>query len=76
MRRLRARGQDSDDVIRRRVAVALDEMQHVSEFDFVIINKDLAAASDDLLAAVRGARLQFNPQRARHPDVFRFLELG
>lgn len=74
--RLRARGQDSDDVIARRVAAALDEIKHVSEFDFVIINRDLAVALEDLMAAVRASRLQLHYQQARYPDVFRLLELG
>jgi guanylate kinase len=73
-RRLRGRGQDSDDVIQRRVAAALGEMRHVGEFDFVIINKDLQMALDDLAAAVRAARLRVASQRARQPEMFRFLE--
>jgi guanylate kinase len=73
-RRLRGRGQDSDDVIQRRVAAALGEMRHVGEFDFVIINKDLQVALDDLAAAVRAARLRVTSQRARQPEMFRFLE--
>ncbi|HTY03926.1 MAG TPA: guanylate kinase [Rhodocyclaceae bacterium] len=73
-RRLRARGQDSDDVIQRRVAAALGEMRHVGEFDFAIINKDLRVAIDDLAAAVRAARLRVASQRARQPEMFRFLE--
>ncbi|CAB1370627.1 guanylate kinase [Denitratisoma oestradiolicum] len=72
--RLRGRGQDSDDVIQRRVAGALGEIRHVDEFDFVIINKDLQTALGDLLAAVRSTRLRLPRQRERHPDVFRFLE--
>ena len=73
-RRLRGRGQDSEGTIQRRLAGALDEMRHVKEFDFVIINNDLQAAFDDLLAAVRCSRLRFPRQLTRHPDVFRFLE--
>lgn len=73
-RRLRGRGQDSDDVIERRVAAALGEMRHVGEFDFVIINKDLQVASDDLAAAVRAARLRVASQRSRQPEMFHFLE--
>ncbi len=73
-RRLRTRGQDSEDIIQRRMMGALGEMRHVGEFDFVIINKDLQVAVEDLLAAVRSSRLRFAPQRARHPDVFRFLD--
>lgn len=73
-RRLRVRGADSEDVIARRVAGALGEMRHVAEFDFVIINKDLELALGELRAAVQAARLRFPRQRARHPDVFRFLD--
>ncbi|MBI5899243.1 MAG: guanylate kinase [Rhodocyclales bacterium] len=73
-RRLRNRGSDSEEVIARRVAGALGEMRHVAEFDFVIINKDLDVALDELRAAVRASRLRFPRQRARHPDVFRFLD--
>ncbi|MCX7897143.1 MAG: guanylate kinase [Rhodocyclaceae bacterium] len=72
-RRLRARGQDAEEVIQRRVAAALGEMRHVAEFDFVIINNDLHEALLDLQAAVRASRLTFSRQRARHPEVFRFL---
>jgi guanylate kinase len=56
------------------VAGALGEMRHVGEFDFVIINKDLDVALGELKAAVRASRLRFSRQRARHPDVFRFLD--
>jgi guanylate kinase len=72
--RLRRRGADSEDVIARRVAGALGEMRHVGEFDFVIINKVLDVALGELKAAVRASRLRFSRQRARHPDVFRFLD--
>jgi len=72
--RLRRRGTDSEDVIARRVAAALGEMRHVGEFDFVIINKDLDVALGEIKAAVRASRLRFSRQRARHPDVFRFLD--
>jgi guanylate kinase len=73
-RRLRSRGQDADDVIQRRVAAAVGEMRHVGEFDFVIINNNLQVALDDLAAAVRAARLRVASQRARQPEMFRFLE--
>ena len=73
-RRLRSRGQDAEEIVQRRLAGALGEMRHVHEFEFAIINTDLQEAIDDLLAAVRSARLRFPRQRARHPDVFRFLD--
>jgi guanylate kinase len=73
-RRLRGRGQDSDEVVLRRLAAAEDEMRHVPEFDYVILNRDLAAARDDLAAVVRTSRLRFESQRARHTECFAFLE--
>jgi guanylate kinase len=72
--RLRRRGLDSEDVIQRRVAAALGEMRHVGEFDFVIINNDLQVALGELRAAVQASRLRFARQKARHPELFRFLE--
>jgi DNA-directed RNA polymerase omega subunit len=47
-RRLRGRATDSDETIARRVAAAREEMRHVDEFDYVIINDDLQRALHDL----------------------------
>lgn len=69
-KRLHGRGTDSEAVIAGRLAAAISEMQHVSEFDFAIINKDLDEALRDLVAAVRAARLRYPRQLARHPQVF------
>jgi guanylate kinase len=74
-RRLNGRGQDDQSVIERRLAAALSEMRHVEEFDFVIINEQLAVALEDLMAAIRASRLRLPCQHSRYPDVFRFLEL-
>jgi guanylate kinase len=70
-RRLRARGQDDEAAIRRRLAAAEEEMSHAAEFDFVIINKDFEEARRDLGAVVRASRLQLARQSARHPELFR-----
>lgn len=72
--RLRGRGTDSDDVISRRLLGARGEMRHVGEFDYVIINEELDAALDDLVAVVRAARLRYANQHQRHPQYFDFLE--
>lgn len=57
-RRMRARGQDADAVIRRRMASAAEEMSHAPEFNYVIINKDFEIAKQDLQAIVRVERLR------------------
>ena len=72
-RRLTARGQDSKDVIHRRVLGARDEMRHVGEFDYVIINRQLDEATEDLAAVVRTCRLSLTHQRHAEPDFFRAL---
>lgn len=74
-RRLHGRAADSPPVIARRLAAALDEMKHVAEFDFVIINQELDVALGELVAVVCASRLRVPCQRARHPDVFRLIEL-
>ena len=57
-RRMRARGQDSGAVIRRRLASAEEEISHAPEFDYVIINKDFEIAKQDLQAIIRVERLR------------------
>jgi len=64
--RLKGRGQDSDEVIARRVAAARDDMSHVNEFDYVIINNQFDVALQDLLAVFRAERLRLGCQMARH----------
>ncbi len=57
-RRMRARAQDSEEVIRRRLESAEEEMSHAPEFNYVIINKDFDEAKRDLQAIVRTERLK------------------
>ena len=73
--RLEKRGQDSPEVILRRLDAAREEMRHSSEFDYVIMNQDFARAVDDLSAIVRAARLTASRQVVRHaPLLQRLLE--
>ena len=74
-RRLTGRGTDSADVIARRLAAARDEMRHVPEFDYVIINDALQQALSDLLSVVRASRLRYEAQQARHSGLFNDLLL-
>ena len=69
-RRLTGRGTNSAEVISRRLAAAQAEMRHVGEFDYVIINDQLAQALDELRTVVRASRLSFGAQRARHAALF------
>jgi guanylate kinase len=70
--RLRARAQDSEAVIARRVTAAREEISHMGEFDYVIINEHFDRAVDDLCAVVRAARLRTAIQLAAHPRLQQF----
>jgi guanylate kinase len=56
-RRLTARGKDSPQSIERRMASAREEISHVLEFEYIIVNERFDAALADLQAVVRAARL-------------------
>lgn len=60
--RLRKRGQDSADVIARRIANARGEIAHATEFDFLVVNDRFEAALEDLRAIVRAQRLAMRIQ--------------
>ena len=70
-RRLRGRGQDSEEAIQRRLKAAREEISHAAEFDYVIINKEFEEARRDLAAIVRASRLKLTEQSARHPEIFK-----
>jgi guanylate kinase len=64
--RLNNRGQDSQEVIAKRLAVAREEMRHLAEFDYVTINDDFELALQDLLAIIRSQRLKTTKQMQQH----------
>lgn len=64
--RMRARGQDSEAVIARRLAAAREEMSHYGEFDYVVINEQFATAVDEMCAIFTASRLRREAQVARH----------
>lgn len=69
-KRLHKRGQDSPQVIARRLLAAGSEIAHAPEFDYVIINEDFDRALADLTAIVTAARLRYASQAARHRELF------
>lgn len=54
--RLRARGEDSDEVIARRLREAAEEIRNYDRYDYVIVNDDLAKSEATLAAIVRAER--------------------
>lgn len=56
--RLRKRGEDSKDVIERRLEAAKREVKNYSKYDYILINDDLEESIENLLALVLSERLR------------------
>jgi guanylate kinase len=56
--RLRARSEDRDEVIERRLREAAEEIRNYNAYDYVLINRDLAESDDVLGAIVRAERVR------------------
>ncbi len=74
--RLRARGQDSEETIARRLAAAREEISHYSEFDYIIVNEDFATAVAEMCSIFTASRLRRDAQIARHSSLLQALLTG
>ncbi len=74
-RRLHSRAQDSDEVVRGRMAKAADEMSHWAEYDYIIINHDLEQSVAQVEAILTAERLR-RERRAGLRDFVEALRLG
>lgn len=72
-RRLRNRGQDSPEVIARRLAAAREDMTHALEYDYLVVNDRFELALADLRAIVRSQRLTVARQQTALADLLRQL---
>ena len=57
-KRRRSRAQDPEDVIRRRMTKATEEMSHWAEYDYVVVNADIEQAFADVRAILAAERLK------------------
>lgn len=57
-KRLLTRAQDSKDVVAQRMAKAADEMSHYAEYDYTIINRDIATSLNQLKSILTAERLK------------------
>ncbi len=71
--RMRKRAQDSEAVIRQRLAAAREEMSHYGEFDYVIVNDVFERAVDEMHAIFTASRLRRERQVARHDKLIAAL---
>ncbi|MDS4068614.1 MAG: guanylate kinase [Candidatus Competibacter sp.] len=71
--RLAGRGQDSLEVIERRMAASMNELSHYAEFDYLVINDDFATALETLRAIVIANRQRRVTQLERQRELLRAL---
>jgi len=64
-RRLESRGKDTPDAIAKRMASARNEVSHVLEFEYIIVNERFETALDHLVGIVRAARVSRAQQAVR-----------
>ena len=57
-RRLRERALDAEDVVKRRMAKANDEISHWAEYDYIIVNDDASRAQTQLESILAAERLK------------------
>lgn len=71
-KRLRDRGTETEDKIIERTAQARREVEFAANYDYLIVNDDLAEAVDDLLAVFRAEKLR----RARNDELLQRFKTG
>ena len=72
--RLTSRGKDSAAVIAKRMAAVREDVAHISEFDYVIINDNLNEALRELNAVVLASKLHCAKQLTRHQTLINQLQ--
>lgn len=55
-KRLRSRGEDQEEVIRKRLAGAAREISHYADYDYVLVNDDVDQAAGELIGIVSAER--------------------
>jgi len=67
--RLEGRGQDSEEVIARRMSEAESESSHFDEYDYLIVNDQFELARQELCAIFTANRLEANRQAVKYKEV-------
>jgi len=74
--RLRGRSKDSEDQIRRRLEVACREVNEFSQYEYLVINDELAPAVDRMAAIVRAERARVKAMRSNAEEVIETFQHG
>ena len=71
--RLQGRAQDDEETIDKRMRQAVNEITHVAEADYMVVNEDFETALSDILAIIRSRRLTVPVQQGKLGDLLSSL---
>ncbi|GKS68343.1 guanylate kinase [Nitrosomonas sp. PY1] len=71
--RLNSRGQDDPEVIRKRLSAAREEVTHIHDFNYIIINNQLEYALHELICIIKAERLRRQRQLIKHHSLINQL---
>jgi len=71
--RLQNRGQDDEQTIQRRIQAAHEELSHLSESNYLVVNDLFQAALFELRQIISASRLRTPPQLLRHSSLIENL---
>ena len=69
-RRLSGRGTETEEVIAQRMESALSEIKRATEYDYIVVNDDIATAVDDIISVILSNSLKLERQKHIIDEVF------
>lgn len=69
--RLRSRGTDSEESIKKRLFIAKTELQRAHEYDFIVENNVLEDAVNDIMSIIRASRLEISNMKNKLREVMK-----
>ncbi len=68
-RRLQGRGTESKEVILKRMNSSLEEIKRAAEYDYIVVNKDIDTAVDDIISVIKASGLTLEKQKQKIEEV-------
>jgi len=62
LKRLKTRGRDTPEEMKKRMSLAQDEISHFSEYDYVVLNKDIEICTLQIINIIKSERLKRSNQ--------------
>ena len=72
-RRLKKRGRDTSEEMKKRMNLAQDEISHFPEYDYVVVNNDLNLCISQIQSIINSERLKKSRQSNLTEFVYKFL---